>query len=85
MIRVMIAEDNTSLNHLCCNYLTNDKDIQIVFSAYDGEETLEKYKELRPDVLLLDLDLPKKKVTMTKVTINIFKFLIIIFICLLYY
>ena len=32
MIRVMIAEDNTSLNHLCCNYLTNDKDIQIVFS-----------------------------------------------------
>lgn len=59
MIRVMIAEDNTSLNHLCCNYLTNDKDIQIVFSAYDGEETLQKYKELRPDVLLLDLDLPK--------------------------
>ena len=33
----------------------------------------------------LDLDLPKKKVTMTKVTINIFKFLIIIFICLLYF
>lgn len=55
----MIAEDNTSLNHLCCNYLTNDKDIQIVFSAYDGEEALQKYKELRPDVLLLDLDLPK--------------------------
>ena len=44
MIRVMIAEDNTSLNHLCCNYLTNDKDIQIVFSAYDGEETLERIK-----------------------------------------
>lgn len=59
MIRVMIAEDNTNLNHLCCNYLTNDKDIQIVFSAYDGKETLEKYRELKPDVLLLDLDLPK--------------------------
>lgn len=55
----MIDEDNSSLNHLCCNYLTNDKDIQIVFSAYDGEETLEKYKEIKPDVLLLDLDLPK--------------------------
>lgn len=59
MIRVMIAEDNTSLNHSCCNYLTKDKDIQIIFSAYDGRETLEKYKELKPDVLLLDLDLPK--------------------------
>lgn len=59
MIRVMIAEDNTYLNHLCCNYLTNDKDIQIVYSAYDGQETLEKYNELKPDVLLLDLNLPK--------------------------
>ena len=33
----------------------------------------------------LNLDMPKKKVTMTKVTINIFKFLIVIFICLLYF
>lgn len=59
MIRVMIAEDDTNLNHLCCNYLTKDNDIQIVYSAYDGEETLEKYRELKPDVLLLDLGLPK--------------------------
>ena len=59
MIRVMIAEDNTLLNHLCCNYLTNDENIKLIFSAYDGEETLEKYNELKPDVLLLDLNLPK--------------------------
>lgn len=59
MIRVMIAEDDTHLNHLCCNYLTKDNDIQIVYSAYDGEEALEKYKELKPDVLILDLGLPK--------------------------
>ena len=59
MIRVMIAEDNIVLNHLCCNHLTNDNNIHIVFSSYDGEETLKKYTELKPDVLLLDLDLPK--------------------------
>ena len=59
MIRVMIAEDNTALNHSCCNFLTNDKDIQIVFSSYNGEEALEKYRELKPDVLILDLGLPK--------------------------
>lgn len=55
MIRVMIAEDNTSLNHLCCNYLTNDENLKLIYSAYDGEETLEKYNELKPDILLLDL------------------------------
>lgn len=33
----------------------------------------------------VDLDIPKKKVTMTRITINIFKFLIIVFVCLLYF
>lgn len=33
----------------------------------------------------IDLDLPKKKITMTNVTINIFKFLLIIFVSLLYF
>lgn len=59
MIKVMVADDNTSLNDLCCNFLTKDKDIEIVSSTIDGETTLEKYKELKPDVLLLDLSMPK--------------------------
>lgn len=33
----------------------------------------------------IDVDLPKKKTNMTIVTINIFKFLLIIFVCLLYF
>lgn len=59
MIKVMVADDNTALNDLCCNILTKDKDIQIVSSTLDGEATFKKYNELKPDVLLLDLDLPK--------------------------
>ena len=59
MIKVMVADDNTSLNDLCCNFLTKDKEIQIVSSTIDGETTLQKYNALKPDVLLLDLDMPK--------------------------
>lgn len=59
MIKVMVADDNTSLNDLCCSFLTKDKEIQIVSSTIDGETTLQKYNELKPDVLLLDLDMPK--------------------------
>lgn len=59
MIKVMIADDNVALNDLCCNILTKDKDIQIVSHTLDGEATLKKYNELKPDVLLLDLALPK--------------------------
>lgn len=59
MVNVMIADDNTELNNLYCNYLAKDKDIKIICSTSDGESTLQKYKELKPDVLLLDLNLPK--------------------------
>lgn len=59
MIQVMIADDNLDLNSLCCNILSKDKDIQIISSTLDGESTLKDYMRLKPDVLLLDLDLPK--------------------------
>lgn len=59
MIQIMIADDNLDLNNLCCNILSKDKDIQIISSTLDGESTLKDYMQLKPDVLLLDLDLPK--------------------------
>lgn len=59
MIQVVIADDNLDLNNLCCNILSKDKDIQIISSTLDGESTLKDYMRLKPDVLLLDLDLPK--------------------------
>ena len=59
MIKVMIAEDNKSLCENCFEFLTNDEEIKVVSCTLDGKKTLEKYLELKPDVLLLDLDLPK--------------------------
>lgn len=59
MIKIMIADDNVTFNNICCKFLTQDKDIQIVSSTTDGESTLKEYNELKPDILLLDLDLPK--------------------------
>ena len=58
MIKVMVADDNAQLNHAYCDFLSKDKDIQIVCSTFDGLETLKKYKEIHPDVLLLDLKMP---------------------------
>ena len=59
MIKVMIAEDNQSICENCFEFLTNDEDIKVVSCTLDGKSTLEKYLEIKPDVLLLDLDLPK--------------------------
>lgn len=59
MIRVMVADDNIDINNMYCKFLTKDKDIKIVSQTTDGQKTLEKYQELKPDLLLLDLEMPK--------------------------
>ena len=59
MIKVMIAEDNIFISKNCFKFLTNDENIKVISCAYDGEETIKEYFKLQPDVLLLDLDMPK--------------------------
>ena len=58
MIRVMVADDNIDINNMSCKFLTKDKDIKIISQTTDGQETLIKYQELKPDLLLLDLEMP---------------------------
>lgn len=59
MFRVMIAEDNVHLAKHYQNFLSKDENVSIVAKTYNGEDTVKVYKEERPDILLLDLDLPK--------------------------
>lgn len=59
MVKVMIADDNIDLNSMYCKFLTNDKSIEVVSSTTDGETTLDEYLKHKPDLLLLDLDMPK--------------------------
>ena len=59
MVKVMIADDNIDLNSMYCKFLTNDKSIEVVSSTTDGETTLDEYLKYKPDLLLLDLDMPK--------------------------
>ena len=59
MIRVMIADDNPAFCKSCFEFLTKDKDIKVVSFVYDGEEAINKYLTIQPDVLLLDLNMPK--------------------------
>lgn len=58
MKKIMIADDNKDFNSCCRNFLTKDTSIEIVSYTIDGLTTLERYLNLRPDILLLDLDLP---------------------------
>lgn len=59
MIKVMIADDNNAIRESCFNFLAKDEEIKVVSFATNGEETIQKYFETQPDILLLDLDMPK--------------------------
>lgn len=59
MARVMIADDSDAIRLVLQDILSIGGH-EVVAEAQNGTETLEKYSQTNPDVLLLDLAMPKK-------------------------
>jgi len=59
MARVMIADDSESVRSTLRDMLKAGKH-EVVAEAVDGIDTLEKFTSTKPDVLLLDVAMPKK-------------------------
>jgi two-component system, NarL family, response regulator len=59
-IRVLLADDHPVVRQGLATILKSEKDLKVVAEAADGEEACELYDLLSPDVLLLDLRMPKK-------------------------
>lgn len=58
-INVLIADDHMLLRKGIRNVLEFEPDLAVIGEAEDGEETLALVQELQPDVLLLDINMPK--------------------------
>lgn len=58
-IRVLVVEDNTEMCDIFENYLPLTAELELCGVAKDGEEGLRKIFELKPDVVLLDIIMPK--------------------------
>ena len=57
-IRVIIADDHSLVRQGLSQILSLEEDIQVVGEAKDGEECVRKVQETRPDVVLLDINMP---------------------------
>ena len=59
MIKVLIVDDHPVVCRAVSKLLKAQSSIQVLAETYDGETTLKMARELKPDVILLDLELPK--------------------------
>jgi DNA-binding NarL/FixJ family response regulator len=59
MIRVVLVDDQTLVRQGVRGLLELVPDIEVVGEASDGQEALEKVPQLKPDVLLLDIRMPR--------------------------
>jgi DNA-binding NarL/FixJ family response regulator len=57
-IKVAIADDHPLIVNGLCNVLSAYPDIEVVATYENGELLLEGFKQLRPDILLLDIQMP---------------------------
>ena len=59
MIRVAIVEDNKTIRESLTHFLKSDPECQCVFSCGTAEEALVDIPKHQPDVVLMDIQLPK--------------------------
>lgn len=58
-IKVLLVDDHTLVRKGICGLLATQPDLQVVGEAADGLEAEAKAAETRPDVILLDLEMPR--------------------------
>ena len=58
-IKVLIADDHQLFREGLVNLISSAPDIEVIAEAKDGKEATEKTKQLKPDVVLIDIGMPE--------------------------
>src|ERR1700756_5988772 len=58
-VKVLVVDDSALMRKLIPTILARDPSIEVVGTAMDGAFALKKIEELHPDVITLDLEMPR--------------------------
>ncbi|HQJ88963.1 MAG TPA: response regulator, partial [Methanoregulaceae archaeon] len=59
MMRVLVVDDSVFMRTVIKDILSHDPEIEVVGTAVDGTDALAKIDSLRPDLVTLDIEMPK--------------------------
>ncbi|MDR1947495.1 MAG: chemotaxis response regulator protein-glutamate methylesterase [Desulfovibrio sp.] len=59
MVKVLVVDDSAFVRRSLISILEKDKEIQVTGTAADGEEAVAKAAQLDPDVITMDVEMPK--------------------------
>jgi NarL family two-component system response regulator LiaR len=57
--RILIADDHPLLREALCQVLSKEQDMEVVGKASDGQEVVAMSSQLKPDVVIMDIIMPK--------------------------
>lgn len=58
-LRVLLADDHTVLREATAELIDHQPDMEVVGQAGTGEETIDQARALRPDVVVMDIAMPR--------------------------
>jgi two-component system, chemotaxis family, protein-glutamate methylesterase/glutaminase len=57
--RIMIVDDSGAMRLVIRNFINSDPNFQVVQTACNGKDALEKLADARPDLILVDIEMPE--------------------------
>jgi two-component system chemotaxis response regulator CheY len=55
---ILVVDDNKFIRHALCQIFTSASDFDVCGEAENGQEAIEKARQLRPDLIVMDLSMP---------------------------
>jgi two-component system, chemotaxis family, protein-glutamate methylesterase/glutaminase len=57
--RVLVVDDSVVVRKILSETIAQDRDLEVVGTAFNGRVALNKYASLKPDIVLLDIEMPE--------------------------
>ncbi|MDB6154965.1 MAG: response regulator receiver modulated CheB methylesterase [Chthoniobacteraceae bacterium] len=58
-IRILVADDSALMRRTLTRLIERDPELEVIGTARDGEDVVTKARQLRPDVITMDINMPK--------------------------